>query len=71
MKIVVKIINTYFYRYGYLESFMGCRYEYGSRPGICDIFVHKPIETAHLTIDDADGLRDEVHGIIKKKLERA
>ncbi|ASU33805.1 lysophospholipid acyltransferase family protein [Mucilaginibacter xinganensis] len=45
--------------------------EYGSRPGICDIFVHKPIETAHLTIDDADGLRDEVHGIIKKKLERA
>lgn len=42
--------------------------KYGSRPGICDIFVHKPIETAHLTIDDADALRDEVHGIISKKL---
>jgi 1-acyl-sn-glycerol-3-phosphate acyltransferase len=42
--------------------------QYGSRPGICDIFVHKPIETAHLTVDDADGLRDEVHEIIKNKL---
>ncbi len=42
--------------------------EYGSRPGICNIFVHKPIETAHLTIDDADKLRDEVYGIIENKL---
>jgi 1-acyl-sn-glycerol-3-phosphate acyltransferase len=42
--------------------------KYGSRPGICDIFVHKPIETAHLTLDDADRLRDEVHEIITKKL---
>jgi 1-acyl-sn-glycerol-3-phosphate acyltransferase len=42
--------------------------EYGSRPGICNIFVHKPIETAHLTLDDADTLRDEVHDIIKHKL---
>jgi len=41
---------------------------YGSRPGICNIFVHKPIETAHLTLNDADALRDEVHGIIKQKL---
>jgi 1-acyl-sn-glycerol-3-phosphate acyltransferase len=42
--------------------------EYGSRPGICDIFVHKPIETAHLTVDDADTLRDEVYEIINQKL---
>ena len=42
--------------------------EYGSRPGICDIFVHRPVETAHLTIDDADALRDEVHSIIKQKI---
>jgi len=41
--------------------------EYGSRPGICNIFVHKPIETAHLELDDADTLRDEVHNIIKQK----
>jgi 1-acyl-sn-glycerol-3-phosphate acyltransferase len=43
--------------------------QYGSKPGICNIFVHKPIETAHLTIDDADALRDVVFGIIKQKLE--
>ena len=42
--------------------------KYGSRPGICDIFVHKPIETAHLTLDDADRLRDEVYEVIKQKL---
>jgi 1-acyl-sn-glycerol-3-phosphate acyltransferase len=42
--------------------------EYGSRPGICNIFVHKPIETTYLTLDDADTLRDEVHDIIKQKL---
>jgi 1-acyl-sn-glycerol-3-phosphate acyltransferase len=45
--------------------------EYGSRPGISDIFVHKPIETAHLTLDDADALRDEVHELIKQKLDKA
>ncbi|HVW96929.1 MAG TPA: lysophospholipid acyltransferase family protein [Mucilaginibacter sp.] len=45
--------------------------EYGSRPGICDIFVHKPVETAHLTLDDADALRDEVFNIIEQKLEKA
>jgi 1-acyl-sn-glycerol-3-phosphate acyltransferase len=45
--------------------------QYGSRPGICNIFVHKPVETAHLTIDDADTLRDEVYEIVKQKLEIA
>ena len=44
--------------------------EFGSRPGICNIFVHKPIETAHLTLDDADTLRDEVYEIIKQKFEQ-
>ena len=44
---------------------------YGSRPGICDIFVHKPVETAHLSLDDADHLRDEVHDLIKRKLQTA
>jgi 1-acyl-sn-glycerol-3-phosphate acyltransferase len=45
--------------------------EYGSRPGICNIFVHKPVETAHLTLDDADILRDEIHELINKKLQQA
>ena len=45
-------------------------HKYGSKPGVCDIFVHRPIETAHLTINDADALRDQVHGIISKKIEQ-
>jgi len=45
--------------------------EYGSKPGICHIFVHKPIETANLCIDDADALRDKVHDIMEQKLDNA
>ena len=45
--------------------------EYGTKPGVCHIFVHKPIETAHLTIEDADSLRNEVYGIMKQKLTKA
>jgi len=45
--------------------------KYGSRPGVCKYFVHKPIETAHLTMDDADWLRDEVYRIIQNKLDSA
>lgn len=41
--------------------------ERGSHPGICNIFVHKPIETAHLTVDDADELRNRVYHIINHK----
>ena len=43
-------------------------HKYGSKPGVCNIFVHKPIETAHLTIDDADALRDDVRTIISNKI---
>lgn len=43
-------------------------YKYGSKPGTCNIFVHQPIETAHLTIDDADALRDQVRSIISNKI---
>lgn len=42
--------------------------KHGSKPGICHIFVHKPVETADLTVDDADALRDRVHNIIQQKL---
>jgi len=42
--------------------------QFGSRPGICNIFVHKPVETAHLTLDDADTLRDEVYEMIRQKI---
>jgi len=42
---------------------------HGSKPGVCNIFVHAPIETAHLTIDDADELKNKVHDIINQKFE--
>ena len=44
--------------------------KYGSRPGICNIFVHKPIETAHLTVADADNLREQVYQIIQQRFEQ-
>jgi 1-acyl-sn-glycerol-3-phosphate acyltransferase len=43
--------------------------KYGSKPGICNIYVHKPIETVGLKLTDADALRDEVFRIINQKLE--
>jgi 1-acyl-sn-glycerol-3-phosphate acyltransferase len=42
--------------------------KYGSRPGVCKYYVHAPIDTAHLTVDDADILRDKVYNIINSKL---
>ena len=44
--------------------------EKGSKPGICNKFVHQPVETAHLIIDDADALRDKVHNIINQKFKQ-
>jgi 1-acyl-sn-glycerol-3-phosphate acyltransferase len=41
--------------------------ELGGKPGISHVYVHKPIETAHLTIEDADKLKDEVFNIIDQK----
>ncbi|MBG6235819.1 1-acyl-sn-glycerol-3-phosphate acyltransferase [Pedobacter sp. CAN_A7] len=42
--------------------------KYGSSPGICDIYIHKAIPTAHLTLDDTDRLKDEVFELINSKL---
>ncbi len=44
--------------------------QYGSKPGICDIYVHKPINTAILTVDDADTLKEQVYQLINSKLVR-
>ncbi|QQL48359.1 lysophospholipid acyltransferase family protein [Mucilaginibacter ginkgonis] len=41
--------------------------EKGSRPGICDIFVHEPVDTKGLTADDADALKEKVYGIMSQK----
>ena len=43
--------------------------KYGSKPGVCQIYVHKPIETKDLTVDDADDLRDQVYQIMKEKFD--
>jgi 1-acyl-sn-glycerol-3-phosphate acyltransferase len=42
--------------------------KYGSRPGICHIFVHKPVVTTEMTVGDADTLRDKVYDLMKQKL---
>lgn len=44
--------------------------KYGSRPGICHIHVHQPIQTAHLTPDDADMLRDTVYRLMAERLKK-
>jgi len=44
--------------------------KYGSRPGICDICVHEPIETSALTIADIDDLRDRVYEIVNSELKK-
>lgn len=43
--------------------------KYGTKPGICNFYVHKPIDTTNLLPIDADALRDEVYGIIAGKLK--
>jgi 1-acyl-sn-glycerol-3-phosphate acyltransferase len=45
--------------------------KYGSRPGVCHIYVHKPILTIGMKVADADNLRDEVYNIIRQRLEKA
>jgi 1-acyl-sn-glycerol-3-phosphate acyltransferase len=42
--------------------------KYGTKPGLCKFFVHKPIETAGLTAEDADALKEEVYNIIHQKI---
>ena len=44
-------------------------HKYGSKPGVCNVYIHKPIETAHLKPEDADALRDKVFATINQKLK--
>jgi 1-acyl-sn-glycerol-3-phosphate acyltransferase len=46
-------------------------FKFGTRPGICDIYIHKPIETINLTVDDADMLKDKVYNLINDKFAQA
>jgi 1-acyl-sn-glycerol-3-phosphate acyltransferase len=40
--------------------------KYGTRPGVCHIYVHKPIETAALKPEDSDKLKDDVFEVLSK-----
>ncbi|RBQ03321.1 lysophospholipid acyltransferase family protein [Pedobacter miscanthi] len=42
--------------------------KYGSKPGICDIYVHKPINTSSLADVDSDVLKEKVFKLIDSKL---
>ncbi|WP_432710398.1 lysophospholipid acyltransferase family protein [Pedobacter sp.] len=42
--------------------------KYGSSPGICDIYIHKAVPTAHLTLEDTDELKEKVFELINSKL---
>lgn len=42
--------------------------KYGSSPGKVDIYVHKPVLTTNLTINDSDALKDRIFDLINSKL---
>lgn len=42
--------------------------KYGSKPGICDIYVHKPINTSVLADVDAEIFKEKVFKLIDSKL---
>ena len=42
--------------------------KYGTSPGICDIYIHKPVSTIELNIEAADELKDHIFEIINSKL---
>ncbi len=42
--------------------------KYGTKPGVCHFYIHKPIETTNFTSADADALRDEVYDIISQQV---
>lgn len=42
--------------------------KYGSEPGIGNIYVHKPVLTTNLTINDSDELKDRIFDLINSKL---
>ncbi|WP_256005556.1 lysophospholipid acyltransferase family protein [Pedobacter deserti] len=41
---------------------------FGSKPGLCRIYVHKPVATKDLNIDDSDTLKDRIFETINSKL---
>ena len=42
--------------------------KFGSAPGICNIFVHAPIDTTKMMLEDADDFKINVFKLINSKL---
>ncbi|MET4083235.1 1-acyl-sn-glycerol-3-phosphate acyltransferase [Pedobacter sp. UYP30] len=42
--------------------------KHGTRPGICDIYIHAPINTDKLKLEEADDLKEKVFELINSKL---
>lgn len=40
---------------------------YGSKPGICDIYIHKPVETGDMLPEDTESLKNEIYDLIHKR----
>jgi 1-acyl-sn-glycerol-3-phosphate acyltransferase len=43
--------------------------KYGSTPGICDIYIHAPIDTKEMTSLDGESLNNEVYNLIDQQLK--
>ncbi len=43
--------------------------KYGSKPGICDIYIHKPVETQGKSPEDTENLKKEVYDLIQSRLQ--
>jgi 1-acyl-sn-glycerol-3-phosphate acyltransferase len=44
--------------------------KYGTRPGLCHIYIHKPVSTAELNIEESDVLKDRIFAMINTKISR-
>lgn len=42
--------------------------KYGTRPGLCHIYIHKPLTTLELNINDSDMLKDRIFDMINTKI---
>ncbi len=41
--------------------------KYGSKPGICDIYIHAPIDTKGMIAADAEELRDKIFNMMEQR----
>lgn len=44
--------------------------KYGSSPGICDIYIHKPVLTHDMCAEQSDELKELIFGLVNSKLTR-